>query len=70
MELLSAKMLMINAPHIPKANVAKIPAKMKRRICVRGSRVLEPLTMFEGVDGDWSEVAVGCVGACVVLVGC
>jgi hypothetical protein len=53
--------------YIPNANVAKIPAKAASRIWVKGSRVLEPLTRLEGVDGVWDEVEVGCVGACVVL---
>jgi hypothetical protein len=53
--------------YIPNANIAKIPTKDASRIWVKGSRVLEPLTRLEGVDGGWFEVVVGCVGACVVL---
>jgi len=49
------------------ANTPQIPAPTRMRIWVRGSSVLEPEIMFDGVEVVWGNVAVG---GCAVLPLC
>jgi len=50
--------ILSRSPH-SMANTLQIPAPTKMRIWVRGSSVVEPETMFEGVEVVWGDVAVG-----------